>query len=263
MERRSLLAGAAATAGVAVLASRRVGAADAPLAFRISTENAAEHIQTRIVARFASLLAQRTEGRLMVSHSFGSHSFRDRDIVRAMAQGRLEMAVPGTWQLDRYDPSIGVLALPAFYGRDARAYNAVRDGPVGGEINRRLEAALRGAVLGRWIDLGFVNFYGVDRVIAKHVDIKGMRIRVAGGEANLHRLTAMGALPRIIPWSDLSAALADGQVDGICTTHETVASGQMWGQGVRSAFEDRQSFARTSRWWRAGFGRRCRPLCAT
>jgi len=237
-----LLAGVAAAAGV-LLPSRRVRAAEAPPLLRISTENAAEHIQTRIVARFAERLAERAEGRIAVRHSFGAQSFRDRDVFRAMDQGRLEMAVPGTWQLDRVDPSVGVLGLPAFYGHEASVHNAVRDGPLGREINRRLEVASRGTILGRWIDLGFINLYGVNRVITTHADLKGLRIRVAGGEANLHRLTAMGAQPRVIPWSDLPEALAEGQVDGLCTSHETVVSRQMWGQGVCSGIEDRQYFA--------------------
>jgi C4-dicarboxylate-binding protein DctP len=232
-----------ALAGASVLVGQGARAAEGgPIPFRINSENLAGHIQTRIVTRFAETLAARTQGRLQVSHSFGDQAIRDRDMVRAMAQGKLEMAVPGNWQLDRFDPNMGILSLPAFYGQDSRAYRALRESPVGQELNRRLERALPVVVAGRWIDLGFTNIYGIRRTIASHQDLRGLRIRVAGGEVNLHRLTAMGAQPRVIAWPDLPDAMAEGRIEGILTSHETVASLHLWDQGVTSVFEDRQSF---------------------
>ncbi|CAA7621233.1 TRAP transporter substrate-binding protein DctP [Magnetospirillum sp. UT-4] len=215
-----------------------------PLLLRISTENSPDHVQTRAVARFADALAQRAAGRLSVSHHSGAALFRDADVVKALRQGRIEMAVPGTWHLDRLEPSVGLYLLPAFHGRDAAIQTRLQDGPLGDEINARLQATLGVTVLGRWIDLGFAHLYGVRRVIRDAEDVRGMRIRVAGGEANLRRLAAMGAEPRIVPWPDLPQAMAAGTIDGILTTHETVASGRLWEKGIGSAYEDHQYFPR-------------------
>lgn len=239
IRRRTFLAAAA----TALLPVRSRASATAPIPFRISSENGPDHIQTRVVARFATELSQRAGGDLTVEHRFGGRSLRDRDVVRAMAGGKLEMAVPGAWHLDRVEPSVGIFALPAFYGRETGSQDSVRDGVIGSDINRRLETALTVKVLGRWIDLGFAHLYGVERMITRHADVRELRIRVAGGEANLHRLTAMGARPRVVAWSDLPAALAEGSIDAILSTHESVASGRMWTLGIRSAFEDRQYFA--------------------
>lgn len=215
--------------------------ADVPL-LRISTENSADHVQTQAVARFADALAQRAAGRLAVRHSHSAELFRDRDVIKALQQGKVEMAVPGTWQLDRYAPDFGIFLLPMFYGRNADTNYLLRDGPIGREIAGRLEQALDVKVLGRWIDLGFAHVYGVNRRVTGHDDLMSLTVRVAGGEANLQRLRALGAEARVVAWPDLPAALARGTITGILSTHETVASARLWEHGVSWVFEDHEYF---------------------
>ncbi|MGE5505667.1 MAG: TRAP transporter substrate-binding protein DctP, partial [Actinomycetota bacterium] len=138
---------------------------------------------------------------------------------------------------------VGIYGLPAFYGRERPIHDVVRDGPIGVDISHRLEAATGTQVLGRWIDLGFANIYGVRRTIAGHGDLKRLRVRIPGGEANLYRLAALGAQGKVVAWRDLPQAMGDGSLDAILSTHETIVSEQLWSQGVTSAFEDHQYFA--------------------
>lgn len=212
--------------------------------FRISVENTDDHVQTRAVARFAEALAARTEGQLRVEFFSNARLFRDRDVVPALADGKVEMAVPGTWQLDRFEPSVGVLLLPAFYGRD-RAFLYERfAGPLGDELDRRIERATGTVVAGRWIDLGPIHLFTVDAPIRSHDDIAGLRIRYAGGVVNEMRLAALGADPQLIPWPELPQRLEQGDVAGVLTSFETVASASLWERGIKHAFADAQYFGR-------------------
>lgn len=234
----------AAVVGLAVLggaAAPVVGAA-VPV-MRISTENSAGHFQTRIVARFAERLRDRLAGQLMVEHRFDAELYRDREVIQAVSRGNVEMAVPGTWQFDRFEPSVGVFLLPMFYGRTSEVNYRLRDGPIGQEINDRIEARLGVSVPGRWIDLGYVHLYGVGGRIATHADIAGKRVRVAGGLANVLRLEAFGATPMTIPWPDLPEALKTRRVDGILTSNATVVSARLWDYGVNSTLQDQEYFA--------------------
>jgi TRAP-type C4-dicarboxylate transport system substrate-binding protein len=219
------------------------GANSEPL-FRISLENTADHVQVTAVRRFADRLAERTRGELRVELYSDARLFRDRDVVRALADGKVEMAVPGTWQLDRFEPSVGILLLPGFYGRDRGFLSRHLDGPLGDEINRRLERSTGTVVLGGWIDLGPIHLFTVNRPIRTHNDIRGLRIRYAGGIVNEMRLAALGAEPRLIPWPDFPLYLRRGDVDGVLTSFETIASASLWNDGIRYAFEDRQYFGR-------------------
>jgi C4-dicarboxylate-binding protein DctP len=210
---------------------------------RIATENGPSHFQTDIVAGFAEALSARAQGRIDVRHTPGGQLMADRDVVRALELGQLEMAVPGIWQIDRAVPDAGLFLLPMFYGRTEADLHAAADGAPGRAVAAAIERELEVVVPGRWIDLGFTHIFGTGKPVAAYADLAGRRIRVAGGGANIGRLEALGAAAAVIPWADLPEALKLGTVDGTLTSFETVASAKLWELGLTSAFADRQYFA--------------------
>ena len=54
-----------------------------------------------------------------------------------------------------------------------------------------------------------------------------MKMRYSGGSANAERITFLGATPTLIPWPDVPLALSSSAVDGIASTHESVASAKL------------------------------------
>ncbi len=229
-------------ASACLLFGARVFAQPVLPVMRISVENTPSHVQTRAVRRFADEITEKLAGKIDVRFYDSAALFRDKEVIAALGRDKVEMAVPGTWQIDRYEPNAGIFLLPFFYGQPAELNHRLMDDGLGTELNRRIEQSLQAKVLGRWIDLGHAHLYGVTREIRSHEDIAGMRIRVAGGVANAMRIEAMGGLPRVIAWPDLPARMAQGMVDGVLTTHETVASARLWEAGIRFAFEDREYF---------------------
>lgn len=238
-----LAALAAAMPAFAVVGLAAFAAGAETFSLRISTENAPSHFQTRVVDAFAEAITRRSEGRIQARHVAGGHLFSDRDVVAALELGQLEMAVPGTWQIDRAVPDAGLFLLPLFYGRTMAEMHEAADGRPGREVAIRIERALDVTVLGRWLDLGFAHVFGRGRTVAGYADLAGRRIRVAGGEANVARLEVLGAEAFVIPWADFPEALRLGTVDGALTTFESVASARLWERGLRWAFADRQYFA--------------------
>lgn len=209
---------------------------------RISTENVGSHVQTEAVRRFAVELARLTKGRLNVTHQWDARMFRDREVLYALNQGKVEMAAPGTWHIGRFEPNVGIFLLPAFYGREASEIHAIVDGPVGDRISESIETALSVKVIGRWIDLGHAHLFTVNTPIVRHEDIRGLKIRVAGGLGNALRIEALGGDPMIIAWPDLPPKLTQGVVEGVLTSFETVASAGLQDHGIRYAFADKQYF---------------------
>lgn len=227
----------------ALVLSWSTARAEMAYVMRISTENTAEHVQTRAIERFARTLEDASEGRIQVQLYHSARLFRDRDVIAALIAGKVEMAVPGSWQLDRYVPDMGLYMLPLFYGRSVEEHHRVRDGQTGQLIGQRIERDLGVRLAGRWLDLGYANLYFTDRSVARHEDLAGMRIRVPGGVANQGRLRAFGAEPVVVAWPDLPNALEQGLVRGVLTTHETLRSAELWRNGIRYCFEDREYFA--------------------
>ena len=217
--------------------------AQAELTFRISVENTETHVQTKAVRLFAEVLAAEFPGRLDVRFFHSAQLFRDSEVVRALTRGDVEMAVPGTWQLDRYVPEIGYLLMPDFFGADSSDIDLFFDNGGGREIIRRIEKNLDVKVPGLWMDLGAAHIFTIEDKIDDFSDFQGLRIRVAGGIANKKRVEILGAEGVIIPWPDLQLRIRDGSIDGILTTFETVRSAELWESGIHYAFTDSEYYA--------------------
>lgn len=233
-----------AALSVALLVGLPAGAAgQAEYRLRISTENTRAHVQTQAIERFAKELERVTEGRIDVEFYHSAQLFRDRDVIAALSSGKVEMAVPGMWQLDRYVPDVGLYMLPLFYGRTAEENYQVRDGEIGALVSQRIARDLGVAVPGRWLDLGHAHLYFTRSDVQSHEDLAGVKIRIPGGIANRGRLKSFGADPVVVAWPDLPDALSRDQVAGVLTTHETIRSAKLWRNGISASFEDMEYFA--------------------
>lgn len=210
---------------------------------RISTENSPSHFQTQALRRFSELAASRLGSSLQVEFYDGARLYRDVDALAALARGELEMAAPGVWQFDRMVPDLAVLTLPSMYARPRQAIHAVVDGPVGASLVRDLESTLPVRVLGAWLDLGYAHVFSGARRISSTAELRGHKIRVAGGKGNEERIRALGAEPISIPLLDLPSYLSLGLVDGVLTTYETVDSSGLDRAGLTAALEDSQYYA--------------------
>ncbi len=223
-------------------ASPGLCAREARILFRISVENSPEHIQTQTLRRFADALNQEAGDVLKVELHDSATLFRDADVFSAVTEGKVEMAVPGAWHIARYQPDVNIFLLPMFYGRSAKDNHAVLESPVGRELDRRIEDALGVHIPGKWLDLGHANLYTTDRELKSLGDVKGLRIRVAGGRANVMRLEAAGAKALTIAWPDFPLHLKLGEVDGVLTTNETIRSADLWEYGLKYCLRDQEYF---------------------
>ena len=169
--------------------------------------------------------------------------FRDRDVARALRQGAVEMAIPGTWVLDGIEPSLALTSLPMFYGQDEEVTRRLIDGDVGKAIAEKTEERLRVHIPGPWLDLGFQSFFTVSDPIETTADIEGMKVRIPGGSANAKRIEGLGGIPNAIAWPDVPLALSSKTVDAVTSSHESIKSAQLWDSGLSYAYDDRQYFA--------------------
>ncbi|WP_459943848.1 TRAP transporter substrate-binding protein DctP [Desulfocastanea catecholica] len=241
-----------------LLALGHTAAAGLPV-MRISVENTATHVETQAVSRFASALQEKLQDRIDVQFYPDAQLFRDKDVVQALGQGKIEMAIPGTWHLAAHEPSVGIFLLPCFYGRPAEVNYHFLAGEIGRAINERIEKRLPVIVLGRWIDLGHAHLFSMEKKIRRHEDIHGLRIRVAGGVANELRISALGGIPASIAWPDLPEYMRQGKIDAVLTSYETIESAGLENKGIRYAFEDSQYFPQYVPLVRGSFWRKLSP----
>lgn len=230
--------------GLAALAlsAALFGAAEAAEKMRISLDTNPTHVRNKGIDLFVERLKEKVGDELEIEVYPSAQLYRDRDVARALRQGSVEMAVPGTWVLDGMEPSLALTSLPMFYGIDEAATLELMDGEIGQEINERTEDRLRVKVLGPWMNLGFSHFYSTNTPLRSHDDLKGLKIRISGGTANAKRAEGLGGIPNVIAWPDVPLALSSSVVDAVSSTHESIASAKLWDAGLKYALEDRQWF---------------------
>jgi TRAP-type transport system periplasmic protein len=213
----------------------------APIAMRVSVDTSLRHGRTVSIADFLRKLEAASQGEIAPRLFAGGQLFVDRDVIRALVHGHLDMAAPGTWLVASYVPEADFAQLPIFYGQPIGLTHCAIDGIPGDLINEQICRKLRVKIPGRWIDLGFSNWYSSRKPLTALEDLRGLRIRNAGGFAQSWRARFFGAEPVAMNWADVPLALSQGAVDALQSTHESCASAGLWDAGLRYGLVDHQS----------------------
>ncbi|MBT4041866.1 MAG: TRAP transporter substrate-binding protein DctP [Rhodospirillaceae bacterium] len=231
---------AALAAGMA-MSVMQVRAADS-YKIDISLETGPNHVRNKAMNTWAEYLQDKSAGRLKVRVFHGASKYKGSNVPKALGQGALDMGAPGHWHLGKYVADFGLLFLPAFYGASREQIYAVMDGPIGKELNAKIEKKLKVKVIGRHFDLGYGTMFFTKKAVTSHKDISGLKMRVPGGAANLRRFETFDASAIKVSWPDVPQALQRGMVDGVLTTYESVRSAKLWDSGLRHSFDDYQAY---------------------
>ncbi|WP_370134040.1 MULTISPECIES: TRAP transporter substrate-binding protein DctP [unclassified Bradyrhizobium] len=213
-----------------------------PQRLRCSLDSPLNHSRTKAITDFLQILESRSDGRIKGEVFHSGQLFNDADVVKALVQGQVEMAAPGTWILTSVMPDADFLNLPTLYGRQIDVIHRAIDGKSGQNLNEQIARKIRSEVIGGWLDLGFFNWYTTKRPLTSLDSLNGAKIRNSGGVGQAWRARFVGAIPNTTALPNVPLALSQGTFDGISTTNETVASMKLWDAGIRYELEDHQFF---------------------
>lgn len=208
IERRRWLGAVAASA----LASAAAGAQPARgLTLRFSHVVAQETPKGLAVARFKSLVEQRSDGRIQVQIYPGGQLYGDHDEMAALQLGAVEMLAPSLSKFGRIGfPEFGLFDLPFLFASVADV-RRITQGPLG---QRLLKGLGRHGMSGLgYVDNGFKQM-SANRPLLKPADFVGLRMRVQASQVIAAQMRALGAQPVSLPFSETRRALAAGVVDG-------------------------------------------------
>ncbi len=232
----------AAALGLAVLVALPVAGQAEPTKFKLALSTGPNHVRNISLQGFIEKLKERTKDQLQVEVFPANQLFKGPDIPKALAQGTLEMGVPGLWQMGKFEPNALIPDLPMFYGATREQIYSIWDGPLGDELKDRLEKKLRVKIVGNFMDLGYGSIFSTGTPINSHADLKGLKMRTPPGAATVVRFKIFETNPVSIPFGDVPLALTQGTVDGLMTTHESLRSAKLWDAGVKYAYNDQQAF---------------------
>jgi len=211
--------------------------------FKISVDTTMNHPRNQGLLKFIELVKQKSNGNLVPELFHSAQLYKDTHVPKALSLGTVEMAVPGIWQLESYDPNASITALPMFYGQPPEATERLVDGAWGKAIGDSLGKKMRVKVLGGWYELGYVHVHFMKKDVRKLADFKGLKIRYFGSAVNAERIKAYGGSPMMVSWADVPMALVQGTVDGLITTMKSADSAKLDEAGMKYSVKDYEFLA--------------------
>jgi C4-dicarboxylate-binding protein DctP len=206
--RRSLCAAAAL---LLFGAAATIAHAQAPIVIKFSHVVAPDTPKGKGAQRFKELAEERTKGAVKVEIYPNSQLYKDKEEMEALQLGSVQMLAPS---LAKFGPlgvkEFEVFDLP-FLFKDAAAFHAVTDGPVGAQLFAKLEPkGIKG--LAFW-DNGF-HIMSAGKPLHEVADFKGLKMRIQSSKVLDAQMRALGAIPQVMAFSELYQALQSGVVDG-------------------------------------------------
>ncbi|MBV8209178.1 MAG: TRAP transporter substrate-binding protein [Burkholderiaceae bacterium] len=173
---------------------------------------------------FKKLAEERTGGRVKVEVYPNSQLYKDKEELEALQLGSVQMLAPS---VSKFGP-IGVKAFEAFdlpyLFNGYEAAHRVTHGPIGASMLGLLRAhGMTG--LAFW-DNGFKEFTA-NKPLRRLEDFKGLKFRVKSSKVLEAQITALGAIPQVMAFSEVYQALQTGVVDGAETSPENIYT-QRW-----------------------------------
>ena len=211
--------------------------------FTLSVDTVMDHPRNQALSIFIKNLEQKSEGRFKVKFFHSAQLYKDKDMLKALTLGTVDMGLPGIWFLDKLDANAALPLLPMFYGQDATVIQKLVDGKFGKLVNASMEKKIKVKIPGPWYDLGYTTLHTTKKKITKLEDLKGLRIRYFGSKINAERLRAMGATPVPISWPDMPMALMRGTCDGLITSLKALHGAKLIDAGITYSLYDKEIFS--------------------
>ncbi len=210
--RRQLLAaaGVAALGLCGCLRKEETGAQLPELILRYAENQPEDYPTTQAALAFAQLVGQQTGGRVKVVVYSGGELGAEQSVIQQMQFGGIDFARVSLSPLAGYIPELSILQLPYLY-KDADQMWRVLDGSIGDEFLGMLDQMdLVGL---SWFDAGVRSFYTREKVTTLE-QLQKLTIRVQESDVMSGMIKDLGAKPVQLAYSQVYAALHNGQIDG-------------------------------------------------
>src|SRR6516225_2791210 len=239
--RRAVMKGTAVILAAPYLS--RSAFADDAIKLRCSLDTAPSHPRNRAIVDYLEKLDEASKGRIKAEVFHSGQLFADLNVTKALIQGQVDMASPGTWTMTGLVPDGDFSQLPILYAQSVDIIRRCTDGAPGTLVEKQLEAKLHSHILGRWLELGYENWYLTKKAVESLDDFNGLKIRSPGGAGISWRIAFVHAIPNVTPWPNVPLALSQGTFDGFVSSDESCTSAKLWEAGVKYSYADHQFFA--------------------
>src|SRR6202000_3353157 len=120
----------------ALIRSARV---DEPLRLRCALDTAPSHLRNVSVRDYFGKGEAAAGGKSKTKMLESGQLYPDLEVGKALIQGQVEMAVPGSWTITGIVSDADCFQLPALYGQPIELIHKVIDGKAGAYLNTQIQ----------------------------------------------------------------------------------------------------------------------------
>jgi len=185
--------------------------AQAPIVIKFSHVVAPDTPKGKAALRFKELAEQLSKGRIKVEVYPNSQLYKDKEELEALQLGAVQMLAPS---LSKFGPlgarQFEIFDLPYIFQSEEQ-FRQVTEGKIGRDLMSSLEGkGIKG--LAFWS--GGFHVFSANKPLRRPEDLKGLKMRIPSSKVLEASLRTMGALPQVMPFSEVYQALQSGVVDG-------------------------------------------------
>ena len=211
ISRKRFITGAAAAAGLATLAPRRVRAAR-PVVLKFGVDLATDHPTTVGAIAAGQQIESATQGRIKVQVFPNSQLGNDTNMLSELRSGAMQMMGIGDNILATLVPSAAIDNIGFAFKDSQAAWNAL-DGALGDPVRADITKVGLHPMHRIW-DEGFRQVTSSTKQIKTPEDLAGFKIRVPPSPISVDLFRALGAAPVTLNIAELYTALQTHVVDG-------------------------------------------------
>jgi len=168
---------------------------------------------------FEKRLEELSKGRIDVQVYPNSQLYKDSAVLKALRLDSVQMACPSFSKFGKIVPQLALFDLP-FLFRDIEHLHKVQDSEVGQKLKDMVSA--KGFVALDFWDNAFKQMTDSKRPLIKPEDAKGLKFRIMSSKVLEEQFKAVGAIPQVMPFSEVYSALQQGVIDGEENTNSNI-----------------------------------------
>ncbi len=159
---------------------------------------------------FQELVAQRLKGRVRVEVYPNSQLYNDKEVLKALLLGDVQMAAPSLSKFGKYTKRWGIFDLP-FLFKDDKAVTCFTNGSQGQAM---LDAAKKKGFKGLAYWLNGMKQLSANKPLITPDNAKGEKFRIMSSDVLEAQFKAVKANPQKMAFSEVYNALSTGVIDG-------------------------------------------------
>ena len=192
--------------------SEKDSAAAAPIVLKFSDVNAEQSPAGIFCLKFKELVEERTEGRVQIENYFGGTLTANN--IEGTQTGIADLSQHDVGEVTDLCAALSILEAPFLFDSEEELFKVTDpESPIMDRLNEELSGT--GVRLLATYSWGNQNLLTTSKPVYCEEDLKGMKIRVIPSQIFMETMSAMGATPSPMGWSEVVTSLITKMID--CT----------------------------------------------